>query len=479
MRFFRRQAFLLPASCLAFIGIVSGADVSPSTSTTVVISTFTAAPAPGTVFLTLPQCIQMAIHQATAVLKAKNSADTTGTQLAQAYMQFLPNLEATAGGAYQTGRTYYTQAEPTFVRTTNYGGTYQLSSTLNIFNGFSDAAGLGSSRARKKAADLSLYRAKQQITFDVTQIYLQVFLDRQIVAIDESNLQASREREELIDAQTQVGSRSLADLYRQQAETSADELALISARARRRNDLISLLQRLRVDLLTPYDIAEAPLDAPAADSSYGDENTLVRAGLEHRADLDAQEKLARAAHWDVTSARAGYFPQLNLVGALDGVGSHLNTQDVDGVDVVPASQPTLMHQWGSEILYNVGVNLSWGLFDRYLTRLTVARAQETASDASIDAEDRRLEVEGDVQSALNEYQAAVQEVASSDKGLKAAQESYDAVLERYKVGASSIVDLLTAQSALVQAQAAQAQGRVDFTLQKRAIDLAIGTLQAS
>jgi len=335
MRFSRTLAFILPAALLASVATARGADVEVSTYTITVSS--------GITMLTLPQCIQLAIQQATLVLKAKNNADVTGTQLVQAYMQFLPNLEAAANYTYTTGRVYYTQSDPTYVTTTNHGGAYELSSTLNIFNGFSDTAGFRSSSAQKRAADLSLFRAKQQIAFDVTQAYLQVFLDRQIVVINESNLQASREREQLIDAQTQVGSRSLTDLYRQQAETSSDELALISARARQRDDLLLLLQRLRVDLLTPYDIADVPLEVPPAVYPYGDENALVRQALRQRADLEAQENLAQSTRWDVTSARAGYFPKLNLVGSLNGAGSTLNSQTVDGVDVVPPSQPSLLH----------------------------------------------------------------------------------------------------------------------------------------
>jgi len=486
MTFSRRNIIGLSAILLALTRAAHGADAAssitavvpvPTSSRAIVeVSTFTSTPVPGTVVLTLPQCIQTAINQATTVLKARNNVDVTGTQLLQAYMQFLPNLEAAASYTYQTGRTYYTQAQPTFVATTNREGLYQLTSTLNIFNGLSDLSGFHSSSARKQAANLSLYRAKQQIAFDVTQAYLQVFLDHEIVGIDESNLQASRERERLIDTQTQVGSRSLADLYRQQAETSADELALISARARERDDLLLLLQRLRVDLLTPYAIAEVTLATPPTVYPYGDEGALVRQALKQRADLEAQEQLAKAARWDVTTARSGYFPQLNLVGGLTGIGTILDRQIVDGVNDVPASQPSMGYQLGSQVLYDVGVNLNWGLFDRYLTRLTVARAQETASDTAIDSEDRRLQVEGDVEQALNDYQAAVQQVTSAEKGLKAAQESYDAVAERYKVGASSIVDLLTAQSALVLAQAAEAQAHVAFTLEERAIDLATGTL---
>ena len=355
----------MKSSAFLWLGLVGAcaaggfaADVSVSTASVTAVATSSAAPvvmssgmpevevstqpdaqAPGTVLLSLPQCVQTAITQATLVLKAKNDVDFTGTQLMQAYMQFLPNLEASAGYTYETGRTYYTQAGPTFVTGTRHGGTYELASTLNLFNGLSDLGGFRSSSGRKAAADLSLYRAKQQIAFDVTQAYLQVLLDRQIVGINESNLQASRQREQLLNAQAQVGARSLADLYRQQAQTSADELSLITSRVRAKDDLLSLLQRLHVDLLTPYDIAEVILDTRPAVYPYAQDNTLVMQALQQRADLEAQEQLARATRWDVTSARSGYFPQINLVGDLAGTGSILDRQEVNGVNTVPASSP--------------------------------------------------------------------------------------------------------------------------------------------
>jgi outer membrane protein len=129
---------------------------------------------------------------------------------------------------------------------------------------------------------------------------------------------------------------------------------------------------------------------------------------------------------------------------------------------------------GDQVLYTVGANLNWGLFDRYLTRTAVVRADVTARDAQIDYEDLKLQVEGEVKQAIGDYAAALQQLQSGRRGVKSAQESYDAVQERYKVGASSIVDLLTAQSALVQAQSSDAQARIGFVLEEKTMDNVLG-----
>ena len=426
--------------------------------------------------LTLPQCVQMAIHRATSVLKARNAVDTSGTQLAQAYFEFLPDLNADANYAYATGRNYETLATPTFINTTNHGGGYEVTSSLNIFNGLSDLSSLRSSLQRRRYAHLSLKRAQQQIILDVTQAYLQVLLDRQIVQFAQANLNASRSRQKLLDAQTQVGIRSLADLYRQQAQTSADELTFINSLNRARTDLIFLVRRIRVDLLDRYDVSDAALDERPAINPYADERALVATALQERADLEARQSLARATGWDVVTARSGYFPRIDAFGRMEGTGSVLDKQVVNGVNVVPPEQRSLAHQWGSEILYSAGVTLTWGLFNRYLTRLSVARAQEAEKDAGLDAEDEHLLVEGEVEQAASDYSAVLDQLKSADAGLRAARESFAAVEARYQVGASSIVDLLTAQSALLQAETAQAQARIGLTLQNRTMQFALGTL---
>jgi len=428
------------------------------------------------VSLTLQQSISLAIEGATQILKAKNNLDFTGAQLLQTYMQFLPNLEASAGYAWQSGRTYSTVVTPVSIATTDRSMDYHLTSTLNLFSGFSDTASMRAGRERNAAAAMTLYRARQQIILDVTQAYLQVLLDRDIVNVADSNLKSSRERQTLLESQTQVGVKSLADLYRQQAQTSADELFFIQSQNRERDDQILLLRRLRVDLMKTYEIADVSLDTPTATNPYPDSDTqaLLRSALDQRADLRAFQESSQAARWDVTTARSGYFPRVDLFADMSGTGQLLDRQIVDGVDQLPIPQQPLGKQLGDQVLYTAGATLTWGLFDRYLTRETVVRADVNARDAQIDYEDLKLQVEGDVKQAIGDYQAALQQLESAHRGLQSAQESFDAVQERYKVGASSIVDLLTAQAALVQAQTSDAQSRIGFVLQEKTMDDVLG-----
>jgi outer membrane protein len=463
-------------AALLLIAIAAGrasADPDP-VAVSSVTTAGTASSATASILLTLPQSIERALDQATLVLKAKNDVAFNGTQLLQAYAQFLPNLDV--GGEYSKtqGRIFESFTTPTIVDTINHGASYQLSSTFNLFNGLFDIASLRSASNRSSVSNLSLYRAKQQIRLDVTQAYLQVLLDGEIVKIGEANLKSSQEREKLLQEQTRVGLRSLADLYRQQAQTSSDEIFLINSRNRERDDLILLLRRLRLDIRKEYALQNVPYGTPPTADPYEQEQALMQQALDNRADLRAAQALSNAAHADVTAARSGYWPRLDLGADYFGAGRILDKQIVNGTDELPMPQRGLNTQLGDQTYYTLGATLSWGLFDRGITRLAVERASVAAKNTDIDLEDHRLQVEGEVKQSYFDYHSSLQQLISAAKGVKAAKEAFDAVQARYGVGAASFIDLLTSQSALVQAQANEAQAQMGYLLQASTMEFVLG-----
>jgi outer membrane protein len=432
----------------------------------------------GPVTLSLSDSVARALDAATEVLKARVGDRLAAEQLLQGYAQFLPNLDLAGNYSKSHGLIYYTSGAPTIVDSRNRGYAYQVSSVLNLFSGLSDYGSFKTALGRRKAAASTLERARQEIVFDVAQAYLQVQLDDRVTAIADENAQASRERQLLLEQQAQLGARSLADLYRQQAQTSSDEALLIQARNKRRDDLILLLRRLRLDLGREYVLPEVALDSAAAGGPYVDEAALVADALGARPDLHASWQTAEAARAAVTAARSGFFPRLDLGWSMLSSSRLLDTDLANGVNLlanIPAQRP-FDTQLGNQIDYTVGLTATWGIFDRLVTRAASKQAEAAAADAEIDYEDSRLQVEGEVKQAFGDFHAAELTLDAARGGLKAARESYDAVKERYAVSASSLLDLLTAQTALLQAESSLAQAEVGLYLQGRQMEFALGRM---
>lgn len=429
--------------------------------------------------LTLDDSIHRALKGATSILGAEADQAAAGTQMVQSYLQFLPNLTVQGGYTYSKGETYLSQAVPTLVNGSNYGPSYQISTTLNIFNGLSDLAAWKSSNERKAAADKTLHRARQQISLDIAQSYLQVVLDQRIVAIAEKNLKASQDRQTLLEEQTKVGVRNMSDLFRQQAQTSSDESYLITSQNKQQTDLILLLRKLRYSPDEGFEVAEPPLEEQVAKwesvTKNQPEDQMINEALKNRQDYEVAKLTAEAADWDVTSLRGSYFPRLDFVAGYGSIARHFDYQFVNGVDQTPPTQVPLDTQLRDQTGYTYGLMLTWTLFDRWVTTAAVSKGKATALKSRYNEEDYHRQVIGEVKQALFDYKAAVQQLETSRKGLTAAQKAYEVSEGRYEVGSMNYVDLAVAQTALVQAEASRAQALINYEMQKRSIDFALGT----
>ena len=421
------------------------------------------------VSLTLEKSVAIALQNATTVLKSENDLEFSGERVLQSYAQFLPTLDLAASYGYSWGKTFAAITVPTVVQTRDFHAQYEISTSLNLFNGFFDYASFKSARQKRDSAQFTLNRAKQQIATDVTQSYYQVILDRQLLAIARWNADASSARAALLNEQARVGTTSIADAALQQARADLDRSAVITAEVRLHDDLLLLIQKLRIDPKETYDLEEPVLTLTPAEIQGG-ESEVIESALSMRTDVKAAQATRDAADWDLKAARADYFPKLNLGFSVLGTGDYFLEQMVSGLDLLPAQQNGLWTQLGNQISYTVQLTLSWNLFDRGLTRLGVSQARVTASNSQIDEEDQKIQVVTQVRQVQGDFASARTQLDAAIIATAASRKSYEVTEGRFKVGASSFIDLIIAQATLVAAQANEAQARINLKFQSKLLE---------
>lgn len=428
--------------------------------------------------LTLQDCINMALARSTSIIKGNNNVAYAGTQVLAAYGQYLPNLIAGAGYNYDRGNNFYSSAGPELINENRSQFNYQLSSSINIFSGYYNYSNWKAAKLNKDISNLTLQYAKQQIELDITQSYLQVLLDRKIVALDSNNLNTSLKREDQLVALTDVGRKAKTDLYQQQAQTSSNKLLLINAISRMQNDKIILLQKLRIDSTDNYDIADMPIDDNADAARYADRDALVQEALQNRIDIRSAQLSTELTDWNIKKYRSGYLPQVSLSAGLYNNGAYFNTLDVNGQTADVGSQQTIPTQLYKYTYGIVGINAIWNIFDKYYTKTNVAMAKINADNARIDLQDTKTSVLSNIRQAHNDYRNAVQQMETVQVGYNAAQKAYEAVSGLYKEGATDFITESNAQLVLLQAAQSKIQASINMMLQKRIIDFYTGAIKS-
>ena len=425
--------------------------------------------------LTLDDCVKIGLEKSTTILKANNSIKLSGVQLIAAYGQFLPDLGFGANYTFNGGKALYTTTVPTLVDSRQNILTYQLISSINLFNGFNDYSALKAAMLNKSVIELNTDRVKQSIAFDITQSYLQIVLDTRIVEYAKENLKASTDREAQLKELTDVGRKAISDLYQQQAETSSDKLFLIQTEEKVKNDKVFLLRKLRITEPEKYEIAQTVTDTVPFGPDYQNVDNLISRALDQRPDLRSAKLSLRISDWNIKQAKSAYYPKLNLNYGLMSQGGYLDRLYVNGVNELSTTpQEPLGKALFGQVYGTVGLGLTWKLFDKLVTKSNVDANKIYHSNAEIDRDDLAVQISADIRQAFNDYIAALQQIETTKKGLIAARQSFEVIQGRYDVGSSNFIDLSNAQAVLLQAKVNQAQALIKLSLQKKVLDYFAG-----
>jgi outer membrane protein len=387
--------------------------------------------------ITLRDAIDTALKANIDLRQAVSVAETREIALRRSKMDFLPDLRMSMG----TSRSYSKQQDAV---TENFDWTHSssvsmsASSGLELFSGFGRIASLRQSRLELEAERKSLARSREQVIYETIQQFVLVVLDGDLIKVDEEYLDSQRRQLAQIEAFTTSGRRPVVDLYQQQAAVADAESRLLVARRDYEVDMYKLLQIMAVDPGADYRIVVPDIENISGElSGLIGENTVAEA-LAKRTDLEAQRLQMEAAKKQITASRAGYWPSLSLSA---GAGtSYRSTGSYDFSD-----QFTNNNLNGS-----VGLSLSVPIFDRLSTNLSVAQSKIQLRQAQLGVERLELQVRVDVRQALEDYVTAGKAVEVEQAQLKYSEQALRNMEERYKVNASTLVELAQARATNLQ-----------------------------
>ena len=376
---------------------------------------------------------------------------------------FLPNLNLNTSASRNWG-LQFDQTVGQLRNTSTDGFNMSASSGINLFNGFSDVAGLNAARFQLESQEYSMERTRQTVVFNVISSFLSVILAEENIAIRQEDVQAQQQLLDQIDEFVRVGSRAISDLYQQQAILANAESQLLTAESNFQVAKTRLIQVLQLDPLSDYRfIAPDPSELPLTARSYDPGNLLLSA-FERRADIRAQEAVINAAEENIRAARAGYLPALNLSASTGSGYSSANTRD---------DFNTQLENNRSE---RVGLSLSIPIFNRLSVKRGLESSKVQYNNARLDLENAQQNVAIEVRQAYLDYQTAVKRLEVTEKSLQAADQALRVEQERYQVGASTLVELQQARSQFVNASSQRAQAVFQFHFQHRLIEYYQGIL---
>ena len=402
--------------------------------------------------VTLQQAIALAQGVQPSAVQALGTVRSAEAQRKSATGEWLPSLTASGNGS-----TSHTSGLPRFDNNGNLitGNTSNvnlgLSSSWDLFTGFRRGADRKAANAVRDAAEAGLIDSRFQVALTTTTAFFDALAASQLVAVRQSTVTQAEEQLKISINKLKAGSttrsdslRSVVSLGNAQLQLAQTQSALATAEAR-----LAQLIGVRGRMAAADDSAFYQVQ-PVPDSA-----ALLGEALEASPTVRNTEAVARAARAQLSAAKAGYWPRLALGASTSWNGSSTNDYKMNNQS-------------------SVQLGLSWNIFDKFVREQTITLRDIAVDNADAAAADQGHLVESSLTGALADLEAALLGITITTTSVEAAREDLRVQQERYRVGAGTILEVLTSQAALTQAQVNVVDARFTYLEAKARIEAQIG-----
>jgi len=406
--------------------------------------------------ISLDEAIRMAQLNSPQAIQAEGTERTSKAAKVSAIGAILPSASLSAGRTIQFGggQTRINQNGEQVTVASDPVNSTGLNLNMTLFDGGQRLYNLRTAKSQIEAAEANRVAVKYNVALDVKQQYYAVLAA--IESEDAARLQMAQASEQFKTsiAKVRAGVATRSDSLRGVIQVGNAQLALINAQSSKEAADASLTRLVGSEVpvtADPKSIQEnlAALPDSAELAALAKNGPAVE---QARANLDAAEESRKAS-------KATYLPSLSASYSRSGSG----TDPRFGLGNDPFS-------------YNgrLSFSLSYPIFNNFNREEQVVRARVAEVNAQATLRDTQLAAQESLTQNIGALRGASQRVAVQVASVAAAEEDVRVQQQRYNIGASTLLDLITSQAALATAQQALIQARYDYRIARAQLEALIG-----
>ncbi|HLP18243.1 MAG TPA: TolC family protein [Bacteroidota bacterium] len=326
-----------------------------------------------------------------------------------------------------------------------------------LFTGYRISASKDIAEYSATAASQDYAKDKKELAYSIKSAYWSLYKAIEFKKVVDENVEQMRAHTKDAENLMAQGLATTNDVLKVQVQLSDAQVRQIDAANGVLLATIALNNTLGLPLSTEIALA-SPID-PTPRTINGDIDGLVKKAFAERPEIAAMNARLQAGEAGVTLARAGWYPQIALVGNY--------TYSNPNQRIFPQTKK-FSDSW------DVSLSVSFDVWNWGATAHQTDQAQSMLAqtyDAMGQLRDGiTLEV---TQNYLNQKQS-IERISVARKGVQQAEENYRITDEKFKKGLSLNSDLLDAEVALLQARINYTQSLVDYELAEARLEKAIG-----
>ncbi|MBD3170829.1 MAG: hypothetical protein GF307_15250 [candidate division Zixibacteria bacterium] len=409
--------------------------------------------------MTLEEAIRIGLENNYSIRIARNNSDIASNNKGLGTANFLPTLDAAAG--YQKSSTEEETNSPfSFGDTETDNLTASVSLNWTIFDGFRMFAERG---RYSKLAKLGEYQAREIIensVLAISQAYFNLVQQEQLLEATIDSRDVSETRLEKEKIRNELGGASSTDLLNATVSFNNDQALYLNQQL----NVITATEELNLLLGREPDSQVKVRKEIKIPPFTLDMEEIDKIAIERNSSLKVAEFDVKAAEHTVGSARAAFFPRLNLNAGYSYTDRTISRETGSG-DITTESKGA-----------SIGLNLTFNIFNGTRDMISYKNAVLTARNKKLALENAENNLKGEVRRLYETYKKRMELLRLEETNVRAANQNLKLQQDRYAIGATSSIEFRDAQVNLLRTQTSLISARFQARIALLRIEKLIGQL---
>lgn len=399
--------------------------------------------------LTVDECVRIALENKPSLKRAEQDVTIARLNRASTGALMLPSVNASNSFSETTyGNSSSESSE-------RYSGGLSLSQSL--FNFGTKINTLKQSDNTYNTAKQQRRQAKARIILDVHTFYYQYLKNSELFDIAGKDLELSKKQLDLVQNQYNLGAVSKTDFLKASVRYGTAKSSFLSRELSKKNSEKSLRHSMGLlDSDVPI-IIEQKMDLILSVPTFNEAYSLM---LSNSPDLNILDNQIVGAQIAVKKAWSSSLPSVNM-----SIGMNASSAD----------QITRTY-FDDNYIKSANITLSIPIFSGFRNRnsIQISKLQLNQAETRLSGGTKSAKVSlYALINTLNNYQEII---PIQEEVLLSAEEDLKLAQQRYELGSASILELLDAQLALIQASSSLVRTKYDAAIQVASLDDLLGTL---
>ncbi len=412
---------------------------------------------------TLQQCIDSALLNSLTVQKQGNQYASQRLQYTQSKADISPSISGSAGQSWIFGRSI--GADNIYHAQNSSQTTFNLAANIVLFDGLQMKFNIDQARANMQASEANMQALQLQIKMNISTMYLQVLLSKELLAVAENQLADTRLKLQRDSALVAINRLPAGELYTLQAQAAREELEVTQRQNNLQLSLLDLAQAIELQDITHFDIA-TPSNEELAGGLLPNNEEVYQIALQSRPEIKALEYTIQANESALKGTKSAYSPTLSA-GANVGTGYY----DMQGAD-----NNTFGTQMRDNFSASVGLNLHVPIYDKMQTSTRVKQQKLALENARLDLEQQKKDLRKEIDQAYYNARNASIEQSASEKAEQSTAEALRYTTQKYEAGRCSLYEYQEARNNHLQAQSTRLQAQYNYLFRLRILQYYQGVL---